>query len=161
MADKAMTVYLNDHLAGASMGSGLADQIGARHRGSPLGEVMESIAPMIEEDRQALLDLMRRIGAPKNRLKQLSGQVAEKVSQLKFSGLLSSAPGHGAFMALETLTLGVQGKQGLWKALQAVAGEHPALAATDLAALLARADAQYASLERERVNAGIRALTER
>lgn len=161
MADKAMTVYLNDHLAGASLGSRLAEQIRARHRGSPLGEVMDSIAPLIEEDRLTLIDLMRRLGATKNRVKQLSGRMAEKASQLKFSGAMSSEPDHGAFMALETLTLGVEGKRSLWKALQAVAGDHPALASTDLAALLARADAQHAALERERVSASIRALTRR
>lgn len=161
MPDKAMTVYLNDHLAGASLGSSLAEQIRTRHHGSPLGEVMDSIAPLIEEDRQTLIDLMHRIGAPKNRVKQVSGRIAEKVSQLKFSGALSSEPDHGAFMALETLTLGVEGKRSLWRTLQAVAGDHPALASTDLTELLVRADAQHAALEQERVSAGVRALVGR
>jgi hypothetical protein len=51
MADKAMDVYLNDHLAGATLGSELAEQIRNRHEGTPLGEVMRSIAPQVEEDR--------------------------------------------------------------------------------------------------------------
>jgi N-acetylglucosamine kinase-like BadF-type ATPase len=78
-----MTVYLNDHLAGASLGSSLAEQIRARHQGSPLGEVMESLAQLIDEDRLTLIDLMQRIGAPQKRVKQVSGRIAEKVSQLK------------------------------------------------------------------------------
>jgi hypothetical protein len=61
-------------------------------------------------------------------------------------------------MALESLTLGVEGKRSLWRVLQTVAGDHPALASTDLVALLVRADEQHAVLERERVSAGLRAL---
>jgi len=33
MADKAMNVYLNDHLAGTTVGSNLAKQIQARNEG--------------------------------------------------------------------------------------------------------------------------------
>jgi hypothetical protein len=43
-----MDVYLNDHLAGAMLGSDLAEQIRDRHEGTPLGDVMGSIAPEIE-----------------------------------------------------------------------------------------------------------------
>jgi hypothetical protein len=61
-------------------------------------------------------------------------------------------------MALESLALGVQGKCSLWRALREVRGDHPPLAATDLDALIARAEAQYTTLERERLAAGRRAL---
>jgi hypothetical protein len=37
MAPKAMDVYLNDHLAGATLGSDLADQIRAHNENAPLG----------------------------------------------------------------------------------------------------------------------------
>ena len=46
-----MDVYLNDHLAGATLGSDLAQHIRDQNEGSPLGDVMGSIAPQIEEDR--------------------------------------------------------------------------------------------------------------
>jgi hypothetical protein len=128
MADKAMDVYLNDHLAGATLGSDLAEQIRNRHEGTPLGEVMRSIAPQVEEDRQTLLDLMERMGTSKNPVKQASGWLAEKASRVKFSGAVSGEPDHGAFMALESLTLGVEGKMSLWKALKEVANQYPPLA---------------------------------
>src|SRR4029077_16881630 len=54
MADKAMDVYLNDHLAGAMLGSDLAEQIRDQNQNTPLGELMQSLAPQIEEDRQTL-----------------------------------------------------------------------------------------------------------
>ncbi len=40
MADRAMDVYLNDHLARARLGSNLAEQIRDRHEGTSLGDVM-------------------------------------------------------------------------------------------------------------------------
>jgi hypothetical protein len=158
MADRAMDVYLNDHLAGAMLGSALAEQIRKRHEHTPLGEVMGSLAPKIEEDRQTLVDLMERMGTSKNPIKQATGWMAEKASRVKFSGAGSGEPDHGAFMALETLTLGVEGKASLWKALKEVQSQYAALAATNLDELIERADAQHDVLERERLAAGTRAL---
>jgi hypothetical protein len=161
MADRAMDVYLNDHLAGAMLGADLAEQIRSRHEGTPLGAVMESIAREIEEDRETLLELMERMGVGKNPVKQLSGWVAEKASRVKFSGVVSGEPEHGAFLALESLSLGVEGKRCLWVALAQVRDRHPALEATNLDLLIQRAETQRSTLERERVAAGGRALGQR
>jgi hypothetical protein len=153
-----MDVYLNDHLAGAMLGSDLAEQIRQRHEGTPLGDLMASIAPEIEEDRQILLDLMERMGISKNPLKQASGWLAEKASRVKFSGASSGEPDHGAFMALESLTLGVEGKASMWKVLKEVQSHYQPLASMNLEELIERAGAQYAALERERMAAGAFAL---
>jgi hypothetical protein len=158
MADRAMRVYLNDHLAGAMLGSALAEQIRDRAKGTPLGDVMEPIASQIEEDRQTLLDLMKRMGARKNPIKQAMGWIAEIASRVKFSGVLSGEPEHGAFLALESLTLGVAGKACLWTALKKVSGTYPVLSPADLDALIERAESQHGVLERERIAAGRRAL---
>ena len=158
MADRAMDVYLNDHLAGATLGSNLAEQIRDRHEGAPLGELMRTIAAQVEEDRRTLVDLMERLDVSRNPVKQATGWVAEKASRVKFSGVGSGEPDHGAFMALESLTLGVLGKLSLWRALEQVKGDYPALAATDLDGLIARAQAQHGTLEEQRRAAGRRAL---
>ena len=94
----------------------------------------------------------------RNPIKQATGWMAEKAGRLKFSGLLSGEPEHGAFMALESLTLGVEGKACVWRALKAVAGEYQPLAEMDLDHLISRAEAQHDTLERERLAAGRRAL---
>jgi hypothetical protein len=158
MADRAIDVYLNDHLAGAMLGTDLAEQIRQRHEDTPLGELMRSIAPQIEEDRQILVDLMERMNTSKNPLKQAAGWVAEKASRVKFSGAGSGEPDHGAFMALEALTLGVQGKACMWKALKEVQSQYPPLASTNLDELIERAHTQHGALERERLAAGALAL---
>lgn len=110
MADKAMNVYLNDHLAGAMLGSDLAEQLQEQNEGTALGDLMSSLAAQIEEDREMLIDLMDRMGTSKNPVKQATTWLAEKASRPKFSGLTSGEPEFGTFMALESLTLGVEGK---------------------------------------------------
>ena len=119
---------------------------------------MGSIATQVEEDRQTLLDLMERMGTSKNPVKQTLGWVAEKASRAKFSGIASREPEHGAFMAIESLTLGVEGKKSMWTALKEVTSQYPVLASTNLDELIDRAEAQHTALERERVAAGVRAL---
>ena len=158
MADRAIDVYLNDHLGGATLGSDLAGQIHKRHGDSALGELMGRLAREIEEDRLTLVDLTERMDISQNPIKQATGWIAEKAAHLKFSGMGSGEPGQSDFMAIETLTLGVAGKAKMWKVLSEVQSQYPALASTDLQGLLERAMRQHTSLEHERLAAGARAL---
>ncbi len=158
MADKAMDVYLNDHLAGATLGSDLAEQIHARNQGTTLGKLMASLAPQIEEDRQTLISLMDRMDGAQNPVKQATAWMTEKVSRAKFSGLTSGEPELGGFMALEALALGLQGKKSLWLALKEVHGQYAPLASVNLDELIERAQAQSNALEVERLAACRRAL---
>jgi hypothetical protein len=153
MSDKAMDVYLNDHLAGAMLGSDLAEQIAEQNEGTRLGDVMGSLAPKIEADRQALIDLMEKIGTSKNPVKQATTWVAEKASRPKFSGFTSGEPELGTFMALETLTLGVEGKVSLWRALKEVESKYEELDPQQLDKLIESAQAQHDALEQERLAA--------
>ena len=144
MADKAMDVYLNDHLAGAMLGSDLAEQLQKENESTPLGDLMTTIAAQIEEDREALIDLMERMGTSKNPVKQATTWLHRQgESRPKFSGLTSGEPEVGTFMALESLTLGVEGKASLWKALKAVADRYEPLQSTNLDELGERAKTQH------------------
>jgi hypothetical protein len=158
MPDRAIHVYLNDHLAGATLGADLAEQIAGRHADSELGRVMKPIADEIAEDRETLLRLMEEMGTSKNPVKQAAGWAAEKASRVKFSGMSSGQPDQGAFMALESLSLGVEGKRSLWQALREVADDYPPLASTDLEELIRRAEGQRSVIERERLAAAGPAL---
>ncbi len=158
MAHKALDVYLNDHFGGATMGADLADHLRERSEGTALGVLMARIAPEIQEDRQTLADLMERLGTARNPVKQATAWVAEKATRAKFGGATSAEPDFGLFMALETLTLGIEGKLTLWRSLKAVASHHASLAAIDFDDLIARAQSQHDALEAERVTAGRRVL---
>lgn len=158
MGHTPLDVYLNDHLSGATLGSNLAGQIADRAEGTPLADVMVRLEAEIAADRETLEALMDRLGVARNPVKQATGWLAEAGSRIKFSGLGSGQPDHGLFMALETLALGVRGKWSLWRALNEVRDDHPELREVDLAGLLARAEQQYETLERERIVAGRVAL---
>lgn len=158
MADKALDVYLNDHLGGATLGTELAEQIRDKAEGTPLGEVMRTIAAEIAEDHQTLTELMERMDTSRNPVKQVGGWIAEKASRVKFSGASSGEADQGTFLALESLRLGVAGKKCLWLALQQARESYDGLATVDFERLIERAEAQERTLERERMAAGARAL---
>ncbi len=103
MSTRNIDVYLNDHLAGSTIGSDLAEQIREMGHNTPLGDVMSTIHGEIETDRQTLTDLMERMEIPVNPVKQAGAWVAEKVGRVKFSGLTSD-PELGCFLALESLS---------------------------------------------------------
>jgi hypothetical protein len=155
ISDKPLDVYLNDHLAGARFGSDLARRLSGRMGGS----TMNVLADEIEEDRQTLQQLMDRLGTSRNPIKEAATWVAEKVSHVKLSGLTAGHREFGLFMSLETLSLGVEGKQSLWVALADIADEYPALQDADLAGLRERAAAQRQVIEAERAAAARRAFT--
>ena len=73
--------------------------------------------------------------------------------RLTVRGRTSGEPEVGAFIALETLCLGVQGKLCLWTALRQVADRYEPLASINLDELIQRAQKQHSALERERMAA--------
>src|ERR1700730_14307192 len=132
MPDSAIDTYLNDHLAGATFGRDLANQIRDRADGTPRGEVMRSLAQEIDEDRQTLIDLMERLEISKNPVKQVTSWAAEKASRAKLGGVAGGETELSLLMSLEALSIGVEGKRCLWSALREVVAEHPALDPAEL-----------------------------
>lgn len=158
MSRAALRVYLNDHLAGATLGCDHARHLEQRYEGHPFGTSMARTADEIAEDRDTLQALIERLDVGRNPAKEAGAWVAEKIGQAKFS---VAGPGEdelGTFQALETMALGVAGKLALLHALEAVEGAWPEVAALDLAGLIGRAEQQRATLEAERVDVAARVL---
>lgn len=160
MADRALDIYLNDHMAGATAGCDLAEDLRDRNEGTPLGEVLTSLAHEIAQDREVLADLMARRGTSANPVKQGVAWLAEKAGRVTLSGASSGSAELGTFLGLEMLALGVEGKASLWRSLRTIAASEPAVGTVDLDRLVARAEAQHAILERERLAAGALALAD-
>src|SRR2546423_9368727 len=120
MADKAIHIYLNDHFGGATFGSQLARQIESQSAGTDLETQATELAIQIEEDLETLSALMDRMEVTKNPVKEATTWLAEKLSRVKLTGLSSGEGELGLLIALETLSLGVEGKASLWRALKAV-----------------------------------------
>ena len=148
-----LAIYLNDHLAGATGALELARRARGANRGTPFEAALARMAAEIEEDRGALLDVMRRLGVARDPLKDWAGWVAEKWGRLKLNGRLTGYSPLSRVLELELLALGVEGKRALWRALDRVAGDDARLQGVDLGELGRRAERQRRLLERERTRA--------
>jgi hypothetical protein len=138
--------YLNDHLAGATAGVELAEQIKEDGGGTPLGSYCAELELEIEADRQVLADLIERLGIQKSGVKQVGAAAVEKLSRLRFHPRVTGSPELTLFMQVEVLTTGIEGKRLLWEALKQVTGDYPEVAATDLDTLIERARQQREGL---------------
>lgn len=153
-----LPIYLNDHLAGATAGANLARRVASSNAGTDYGPVLEAIAAEIEEDRAALVDVMERLSAGHDHLKLALAWGAERVGRLKLNGELLAYSPLSRLEEIEALSLGVEGKLGLWRALRSTHGTDRRLAGVDFDELIERARSQRRRLERQRIRAADEAL---
>jgi hypothetical protein len=153
-----LAIYLNDHLAGSTVGVELARRARGSNEGTPLGEFLTTLTVEIEEDRDTLGDVMEAVGAGRDRLKVTGAWAGEKLGRLKLNGSLLGYSPLSRVVELEGLRLGVEGKACLWRMLRELAD--PRLAGFDFDALIARAERQRDELELRRLEAGRLALEE-
>jgi hypothetical protein len=151
-------IYLNDHLAGATGGLELFRRAAGSHDGIPAGDALKRLTAEVEEDRDALLAIMRGLGVPVRQYKVAAGWAAEKVGRLKLNGRLLTRSPLSSIVELEGLRLGVEGKRCGWRLLRALADSEPRLDPADLDDLIERADRQAEELELLRMEAGVAAL---
>ena len=153
---KLLSTYLNDHLAGSTVGVELARRAAGSNEGTDLGAFLSRLATEIEEDRDTLLAIMDRLGVKKDRAKVAAGWAGEKVGRLKPNNRLFGYSPLSRVIELEGLALGVEGKRSLWQVLAEL--REPRLAEFDFDALLERARAQRDQLQERRLAAGLDAF---
>jgi hypothetical protein len=158
MDRKRLGIYLNDHLAGATVGLELAKRARGSNQGTEYGDVLERIATEIAEDRDALESLMKSLEIGRDRGKVAFGWAAEKVGRLKPNGQLTGYSPLSRLIELESLALGITGKLSLWEALTELAGEDVRLDRDELARLAQRAERQRSEVWRLRQQAAREAL---
>ncbi|NLU73120.1 hypothetical protein HCC61_10580 [Streptomyces sp. HNM0575] len=143
-----LSVYLNDHLLGATVGTELARRIARQHATSPAGAALVRVADEIAQDRTALLRMMRDLGVPVRRYRIGAGWLLEKAGRVKSNGFLLRRAPLSSVVELEALRLGVEGKRMMWQALSALEGPPSAVLDDErLAELLRRAHGQGKTLE--------------
>lgn len=139
MDDRWLTIYLRDHHAASAGGVALAKRaLGSRH---PLAE-------QIARDRKTLEELMRQLGVPPSAMKVGFVRIAERLSRLKLNGRLFKRSPLSHILELETLVVGIRGKEALWTALLA-AGLRPQR--IDLQALIESAVTQAKEVDEQRL----------
>ena len=149
MREATLRVYLQDHHAAARAGVAPAQRtLGADHE----------LARRVAGDRETLERVMRRLDVGPSRLKLGLAVLGDQLGRVKIDRGLAAQPALARLLALETLLVGVRGKEALWRTLR-VARE-PRLATFDFEALAASAASQAEQLEVERLQAASAALAE-
>jgi hypothetical protein len=145
-------IYLNDHLAGATAGAGLARRMATLRR-SPDRHTLQRLADEISEDRAALLEIMASLGIRVRGYKVYAAWLGEKAERLKLNGHLLARSPLSDLEELELLRLGVEGKAAGWRTLRALADGEKRLDSRRLDELMSGARSQAELLEGLRVRA--------
>src|SRR3954469_24597007 len=107
---KLLAIYLNDHLAGATLGFELARRLrGSNDEDPAFGPELAEICAEIEADRETLLAIMAELDVSPSKLKPLSAVLAERLGRLKLNGQLRGYSPLSRLDELEVLQLGVSG----------------------------------------------------
>jgi hypothetical protein len=151
-----LSIYLNDHLAGSTIGVELVKRSRASNQGTPLGDFLDRLTREIEEDRETLKSLMGELGVRPDPLKAYGAWAAEKLGRLKLNGQLTGYSPLSRLVELEGLELGIAGKRAMWTALEHVIGaDVPGL---DFDELRRRAERQATEVGEHRLEAAKAAL---
>ena len=153
MNRKLLGIYLNDHLAGSTVGLELVKRAVGSNKEGELGDFLATLAQEIDADRESLRAIMKRLEYGEDIPKKLTAWMAEKLGRLKPNGQLTGYSPLSRVVELEGLALGITGKLALWKALHALASGEPRLDAAELDRLRERAERQRDGVERHRVRA--------
>jgi hypothetical protein len=148
-SDRLLEIYFADHLAASTAGLELARRSARSNAGNATGEFLRRLVVEIEEDRETLERVIAQLGFKPSRPKEVAAWVAEKVGRLKFNGQVRGYSPLSRVLELESLAVGIAGKEALWRALQRVA----AVDTVDLEGLIERARRQRADVEAHRLAA--------
>jgi hypothetical protein len=154
-----LATYLNDHRAGAAGGLELARRLCGNNQGNEYGPPLERIAREVEEDIEALEDVMTRFGVESDQVKRAAAWSMEKVGRLKLNGQLLGHSPLSRLVELEGMMMGVSGKLAMWIVLNDLYADDPRLDGIDLANLIDRAREQRQTLESLRRRAAREGIT--
>lgn len=158
MPSQNLATYLNDHLAGSVVALEILEHLEQASAERALAPVLATLRAEISADRAELEALMERLGVAESRPRQAVAWLGEKLAQVKLTLDDSSAGALRLFEGLEAVSLGIEGKRGLWQVLAAVAVANPALEGPDYGRLTRRAEAQRRQVEAVWLDAAMAAL---
>ena len=153
MTDPNLATYLNDHLAGAVAALELLDHLETAHAGAPVARALSELRTEIDADREVLQSLMTQLQVRESKPRKAAAWLAERLASVK---LRLDDAGDGAFRlfeSLEVVSLGIEGKLGLWRTLSAIAPALPDVGSLDYETLMLRAAEQRERAEGIRLRA--------
>ena len=136
-----IATYLNDHLAAATAGVELIRRAAENHDGDR-GVRLAELADEIAEDREALREIMERLGIPESTVKKAAGWLGEKAGRLKPNDHLVTRSPLSDVLEIEIMRAGTAARICGFQVLRAVAVEDGRLSRVELERLIERADDQ-------------------
>ena len=144
-----LETYLQDHRAGAAMGSDLAHRLAEENAGTHYEDFLDGLAQEIDGDIEMLEQVMDRFGVSKPALKIAGAKAGEKLGRLKPNEQLTGYSPLSRVLEIEGLRGGVQAKQGLWDSLGELAKHDDRLDPDQMAELQAKAQNQLEGLREQ------------
>lgn len=136
-----LAIYLNDHFAASTAGVELVRRAAGQHDGER-GHEMARLADDIAADREALREIMRRLGVEESTVKAAAGWVGEKIGRLKTNEHLVSRAPLSDVLELEALRAGTAARIAGFQVLRAVAVKDTRLQQAEIETLIERAEEQ-------------------
>lgn len=158
MPDANIRNYLNHHLAASVAWLEAVERLEAAEQGTPTGRALTELRAQGEADRRVLEEFMARLGVGESGAEKATAWLGEKFSRLLFPLDERKGGPLNQFLALEALSLGLEGRRALWLALSAAAQETEFLRGPDYRVLVRRAEEQRERMERLRLAAAAKAL---
>jgi hypothetical protein len=136
-----LPIYLNDHLAGATVGVELTRRLeAANQENEAFAPTLRQLSAEIEADRETLKGVLDRLGVSPSPIKGPVAWLLERLGRLKPNGHLRSYSPLSRVLELEGLAMGIVGKTQLWRTLSGLGLDERA--GVDFDALTTRAKAQ-------------------
>jgi hypothetical protein len=156
---ESLATYLNDHLGGAQIAVQILEAMRDQHDDKRFREFANMLLPGIQADDQTVRSIAKDIGASTSVVKEAGGWLLEKLARIKLGH--TGTTDIGMFESLELLSVGIQGKLCLWKALRAASRLDSRLRAYPFEDLINRAQQQYEKVEAQRLDLAQHVLSPR
>jgi hypothetical protein len=144
---QALIAYLRDHLGGSDVAIRVVHRLCSTYAGTEDGMLFGRLSKELAEDRSVVKALLQRLGASGRSMKRVAGHASGAVLSVAAGG----EPGDLSLLrTLEALSIGVQGKRCLWRALQNLRPAPSTVDGMDFVELEAKAVRQWEAIEERR-----------
>jgi hypothetical protein len=112
---QALIAYLRDHLSGSDVAVAVVHRLVSTEHSAADRPLFQRLAKEFEEDRSVVRAVLTELGASGRSIKRAAGVASGAMLSVTAGG----APGELSLLrTLEALSIGVQGKRCMWRALQ-------------------------------------------
>ena len=145
---EALSAYLHDHLGGAAVAVQVVERLRRTSTSADDRMLFEWLYRQFDQDREVVESVLQRLGASHTSAKRFAGHASGALLKFVAGG---SRGDLALFRTLEALSIGVQGKRCMWRALQSLRPAPHPRGTRSLADLEAAAVRQWEVIERRRI----------